>query len=436
MATWVQGLENGTLGRRPAVVNDHAHIEMRVWLGFAASFSLAFLATILAQNKLTADQVWAVWTLALSVAFANHGALHHDRIIFLSSSLSVILALLSLALAPALFPAGWIIMGTASAVSGFRNRSRNQSLIGAFVALGGMIHLLAILFATDALTVLLVWLVLTGLIFITVGTETASPVPHLLGVAWILVSVGTYAFFPEFIFWSLVLVFVLGMAANFVYLYRVLGRAPKIGEILSFASRALFLKGLKKPIDQYRVLAFLLQGNIGAKNITLDVLSHLEPTCVPVLLLGPTAPMQLPLPREAKVAWVTGVSGSPKLDCPVLSPEDPTAVNVFLAKTLDALPEDVVPVILGDFLDNMLPHMDERLFHKYYSDQASAARLSDHTLIPIVTVDIHRETDVNVVKRFADVIIENREREKHGRLIREVRVSNRVDNIHTDWEEF
>ena len=69
-------------------------------------------------------------------------------------------------------------------------------------------------------------------------------------------------------------------------------------------------------------------------------------------------------------------------------------------------------------------------------DQASAARVANRTLIPIVNVDIHREMDVNVVKRFADVIIENREREAHGRLIREVRVSNRVDDIHTDWERY
>jgi len=417
-------------------VHDHAHIEMRVWIGFAASFSLAFLGTILAQDRLTADQVWAVWTAALSAGFINHGVWHRDRIVVLSSSLSIILALLGLAFAPALFPAGWIIAGCGVAVSGFYNRSRNQGLIGIFVALGGMIHLLATLIATTALSVLLVWLVLAGLIFITVGMETTNPVPHFIGVAWILVSVASYAFFPEFMFWSLLLVFAGGMTANFVYLYRLLGRAPRIGEILSFATHALFLKGLKKPIDQYRVLAILLKGNIGAKNVTHDVLSHLGPTCVPVLLLGPTAPMQLSLLHEAKVAWVTGVSGISKLGYPVLSPEDPTAVSVFLTKTLDALPKDMVPVILGDFLDNMIPHMDESLFYKYYSDLASAARVSNRTLIPIVNVDIHREVEVNVVKRFADVIIENREREAHGRLIREVRVSNRVDNIHTDWERY
>jgi hypothetical protein len=419
-----------------AEVQDHARTDLWVWIGFAASFSLAFLATILAQDRLAADQVWAVWTMALSAGFLNHAIWHRDRIVLLGSALSMILAVLALVLAPALFPVGWLITGCASAVSGYYNRARNQSLSGVFVALGGMIHLLAVFVTIPALSVLLVWLVLAGLIFITVGTETANPIPHYIGVAWILVTVGSYAFFPAFLFWSLLLVFAAGMIANFVYMYRLLGRAPKIGEILSFASRALFLKGLKKPIDQYRVLAILLKGNIGAKNVTEDVLSHLEPTCVPVLLLGPTAPMQLALPHEAKVGWVTGVSGSSKLGYPVLSPEDPTALSVFLTKTLDALPKDVKPVILGDFLDNMIPHMDGRLFHKYYADQASAARVSNRTLIPIVNVDIHAAVDVNVVKRFADVIIENREREERGRLLREVRVSNRVDNIHTDWERY
>ena len=107
-----------------------------------------------------------------------------------------------------------------------------------------------------------------------------------------------------------------------------------------------------------------------------------------------------------------------------------------MARTLGALPKDARPVILGDFLDNMVPHMDESLFYKYYSDLASAARVSYHTVVFIVNADIHSALEVNVVKRFADVIIENREREERGRLIREVRVSNRVDDIHTDWERY
>jgi hypothetical protein len=111
-------------------------------------------------------------------------------------------------------------------------------------------------------------------------------------------------------------------------------------------------------------------------------------------------------------------------------------VSVFLDKTLKSLPKDEKPVILGDFLDNMIPHMDESLFYKYYSDLASAARIMDHTVVFIVKADIHSEMNINVVKRFADVIIENREREEKESLVREVRVSNKVDNIHTQWKKY
>jgi len=140
------------------------------------------------------------------------------------------------------------------------------------------------------------------------------------------------------------------------------------------------------------------------------LISHLEPRCAPILMLGPTAPSQLSLPKGVKIGWVTTVSGVSELKYSVLSPEDPSMVNVFLNKTLKTLPEDVKPVILGDFLDNMIPHMDESLFYKYYSDLASATRIRNHTAIFVVKADIHREVDINVVKCFADVIIENRER--------------------------
>ena len=213
-------------------------------------------------------------------------------------------------------------------------------------------------------------------------------------------------------------------------------RTPKIGEIFSFATRALFLHGLKKPIDQYSVVAILIKGNIGAEKVIHDLMSRLETKCALILLLGPTAPTQLSLPKDAKIGWITTIPGVSKLEYSILSPEDPSMVNIFLNKTLEILPEDSKPVILGDFLDNMIPQMSESLFYKYYSDIASAARLLNYTVVFIVKADIHSKKAINVVKRFADVIIENREREEKGRLVREVRISNRVDNIHTDWEKY
>ena len=372
----------------------------------------------------------------MSAGFVNHGIWYHERNMILSGSLSIAVTLISLAFAPMFFPVGWIILGCGLAVSGFYGHSKTEGLVGVYVTFGGFIQLLSVYLSTSVFSVWMVWMVLVGLIFITVGMGSKNPVIHLLGVSWILVSVVSYILHPELMFLSVALVFVIGMIANFVYLYRVLGRTPKIREIFSFTTRALFLHGLNKPIDQYRVLAILIKGNIGAENVITDLMSRLEPRCASILLLGPTAPTQLSIPKEAKIGWVTTLSGVSELEYPVLSPEDPSMVNVFLNKTLETLPKDIKPVILGDFLDNMIPHMDESLFYKYYSDLASAARILNYTVVFVVKADIHREVDINVVKRFADVIIENREREEKGRLVREVRVSNRVDNIHTDWEKY
>jgi hypothetical protein len=418
-------------------VPNHTRTDMRISIGFAASFFVAFLVTILAPEGMTWDQIEAIWTVAISAGFINHGIWDRESGLVLGGSSSIAATLISLAFAPTFFPVGWIVLGFAIAVSGFYHVPRTEDLlVGVYIALGGFIRLVSVYLSTSFSSAWMVWMVLVGLMIMTVAMESENHVMRFTGASCILVSVVSYTFFPELMFLSVALVFAVGMPVDLVYLYRLLGRTPKIGEIFSFATRALFLHGLKKPMDQYRVLAILIKGNIGAKNVIDDLMSRLEPRCAPILLLGPTAPTQLIPPKEAKIGWVTTISGVSEPEYPILSPEDPSMVSVFLNKTLETMPKDRRPVILGDFLDNMIPHMDESLFYKYYSDLASAARILNYTVVFVVKADIHREVDINVVKHFADVIIENREREEKGRLVREVRVSNRVDNIYTDWEKY
>jgi hypothetical protein len=410
---------------------------MRISIGFAIGFFVAFLVTIFAPEGMTWDQIEAVWTIAISAGFINHGIWERDRGLVLGSFLSIAATLISLPFAPTFFPVGWIVLGCTVAISAFYRAPRTENLlIGVYIALGGFIRLLSVHLSTSYSSAMMVWMVLIGLLIMTVAMEGKNPVMRFMGASCILVSVVSYTFFPEFMFLSVALVFAVGMPVNTVYMYRLLGRKPKIGEIFSFATHALFLHGLKKPIDQYSVIAILIKGNIGAEKVVHDLISRLEGRCTPILLLGPTSPTQLSLPKDAKVGWVTTISGVSELEQSILSPEDPSMVSVFLTKTLKTLPEDSRRVILGDFLDNMIPHMDGSLFYKYYSDLASAARILNYTVVFIVKADIHSEVDINVVKRFADVIIENREREEKGRLVREVRVSNRVDNINTDWEKY
>ena len=419
-----------------AKVPSRTSVEMRVSVGFAASFFVSFLVMFLGWQELTWDQTEAVWAVAVSAGFINHGIWTQEKGLILGGLLSIAVTLIGIVVVPKFFPMGWVILGCATAASGFYHPPRTEGVVGVYIALGGLLRLLSAYLSASAVSVWMVWMVLIGLVIITVASESKSPVMRFTGASSILVTVVTYAFYPEIMFHSVLFVFAVGITTNLIYLYRLLGRTPKIGEIFAFTTRALSLHGLKKPIDQYRVLAILIKGNIGAEDIVQDLMSRLEPRCAPILLLGPTAPTQLSLSKKDKVGWVTTLSGGSKPEHSILSPEDPSMVSVFITKTLKALPEDKSPVILGDFLDNMIPHMTESVFYKYYSDLASAARISEHTLVFVVKADIHNEVNINVVKRFADVIIENREREEKGRLVREVRVSNQVDNIHTDWEKY
>ena len=209
-----------------------------------------------------------------------------------------------------------------------------------------------------------------------------------------------------------------------------------MSELFSFASRALFVRGLTRPIHHYRIIVALLRGNIDGKDIIHDVLSRIEPGITPVVMLGPTAPNQLDLPETTILGWVATVSGDAAPTCQVISPEDLNGVNVFISKALPSGEEKGKIIVIGDFLDNMISQMNDATFYKFYSDLVSRTRMGEHTLVLVIKADMHGDVDVQVVKRFADVIMESRERDDKGKLIREVRVSNLSDKIETDWERY
>lgn len=130
------------------------------------------------------------------------------------------------------------------------------------------------------------------------------------------------------------------------------------------------------------------------------------------------------------------MSGVTEQGYKMLAPSNPTEVNIFLSEAMKATPADQAPIIIGDFMDNMIPFMKEESFFRYYSDLASRIKVLNHIAVFIVKSDIHSDVTINIVKSFADVIIENREREiNRGRMVREVRVSNKLDNFSTEWEK-
>ncbi len=425
---------------------DRARFEMYVWIGFALSFAVAFFIVALAAEDLGWSGIGALFAVAMAVGFVVHGVLGDMKIMLASGLLSILVTATSLLLQPLLFPLGYIVLGgglTLSALHGETGHGyespSSEGPVGIIVMVGGSILVISQYVSIDPspdIAIWMIWMVLVGLIFVVVSMRTRNIAVRYLGIFWVVVAVVCYTFFGGLMMPALGILFAAGMAANFVNLYRVLGRTPRIGELFSFATRALFLRALKRPIDEYGVIAILISGNVGADKVINEVVSRLEKRCVPILLLGPTVPRRLSIPDDARVGWVTDLSGIEGLEHTMLSPEDPTSVRVFLSKAIESLPEDRRPVILGDFLDNLIPLMDEGAFYRYYSDSASGAKVTGHTTVFIVKADIHPEVAINIVKRFADVIIENREREQKGKLRREVRVSNLVDDFNTDWESY
>jgi len=192
---------------------------------------------------------------------------------------------------------------------------------------------------------------------------------------------------------------------------------------------------LMKPLHQYNVISILIEGHIGVNNFINKLLTLLDPQCDPILALGPTTPMQVTLPEDTKIGWITTamIPNTLESNIDILSPENPAMINVVLSRAVESVPEGRKPVIIGDFLDNLIPYMDRGRFHRFYGDLAAAARLSNHTILSLVKADIHNEQENNIVKHFADVIIETRERELNGHFIREVRISNTIDDIQTEW---
>jgi hypothetical protein len=169
---------------------------MRVSIGFAASFFVAFLATILASEEMTWNQIEAIWTVAISAGFFNHGIWDHEKSLILGSSLSIAATLISLAFVPAYFPVGWILLGCAIAVSGFYHTPRTENLlVGVYIAMGGFIRLLSVYLSTSFFSAWMVWMVLIGLIVMTVAMESKNPVMRFVGSSCILVSIVTYTFF-------------------------------------------------------------------------------------------------------------------------------------------------------------------------------------------------------------------------------------------------
>lgn len=187
-------------------------------------------------------------------------------------------------------------------------------------------------------------------------------------------------------------------------------------------------KYLRKKILDYSIFVIGLQGNVGVTPLLEEAAAGYE-GCDLTLLLGPTSPSSISQHGGVKVGWVT--SANEGQNCRILSPNNLSDLDIYLSDIMGDRKKK--HVFIGDFLDNILPqHSLETLF-SYYSSLINRLRVNKCTAIFLLQEDLHDSHRVSTIKRYADVIIDLHQREVKDRTLFQVRISNFVDGIYSDW---
>jgi hypothetical protein len=191
-------------------------------------------------------------------------------------------------------------------------------------------------------------------------------------------------------------------------------------------------------LDKYRLVIACVRGNVSVRETMRQLLEEAVLPCdvFPILVLGPTAPEDLETGKPNKVGWVTFVDGTshPSPQVEIISPDNLLEVNLFIEKAAQG---DGTPLILGDFLDNVIKSSGSpESFYSFFCQLASRVRMKKRTAILVIKEDIHDRPMVEMVKRFADVVLEFRDRDNKDALTVEMRTLNFADNIYTGWVPF
>jgi hypothetical protein len=193
-------------------------------------------------------------------------------------------------------------------------------------------------------------------------------------------------------------------------------------------------------LDQYRLVVVCVRGNVSVtETMNLILKEAIGPEVPgPTLVLGPTAPEELTTGLLGKVGWVTFVDGTsiahPSPGVEIISPDNLLEINLFLEKTTQG---EGAQVIIGDFLDNIIKSIGSpESFYAFFCQLVSRIRLRKRTAILVIKEDIHEKPIIEIVKRFADIVLEFRDQDNEGALTVEMRTLNFADNIYTRWLPF
>jgi hypothetical protein len=191
-------------------------------------------------------------------------------------------------------------------------------------------------------------------------------------------------------------------------------------------------------LDKYRLVIACVRGNVSVRETMKRLLAEaIGPAdTLPILILGPTAPEDLQTGQNNPVGWVTFVNGTshPSPDVEIISPDNHLELNLFIEKVAQADGQ----LIIGDFLDNIIKTSGSpENFYSFFCQLTSRVRLKKRTAVLVIKEDIHDRSTVEMVKRFADVVLEFRDRDRDGGAPTvEMRTLNFADNLYTGWIPF
>ncbi len=193
---------------------------------------------------------------------------------------------------------------------------------------------------------------------------------------------------------------------------------------------------LRKPLSEYRVVLVDVSGDISVVEIIEQVLK-LAKSCEAdiTLILGPTSPFDSAAFKGFPIAWVASTDPRGKLGDNIELVDPHRFLDLSLFVDRESSDKTRPRIIIGDFLDCLFlanASMDESVF-SFFNHLVSRVKIDRQTLVLIVSEKLHEERHIKMVRRFADVIIECRERQDNEGVIWETRGINFADRVQTAW---
>jgi hypothetical protein len=209
-------------------------------------------------------------------------------------------------------------------------------------------------------------------------------------------------------------------------------------EVVNPSSRAPAADHILSTATKFNIAVVCVKGNISVARIVEDLAGLVREKAGywPILLLGPTAPSDLRRLGRLKAGWVTFLEeGSGSEEIAIISPHSLLEISLFIEKNTASLAR-YESVVVGDFLDNVLCAVGANsldAFFSFYCQLAARVKRDGRICVLVVKEDLHDPKKLEIVRRFADLIIEYRTKEDQNTIRPEVRVLDFSNQVHVNW---